>query len=107
MVGSVEPTIDGKNVVGWGLIYGVNKAGGNTFNISDDDMRVNSDSKYVAALDSTSQGTTDTVFGSSDTATYFVRTTFIWFIYFGRVFGRIQNQSLCKIVRRNLQIQHR
>ena len=75
VVGSVEPTIDGKNVVGWGLIYGVNKAGGNTFNISDDDMRVNSDSKYVAALDSTSQGTTDTVFGSSDTATYFVRTT--------------------------------
>ena len=75
VVGSVEPTIDGKNVVGWGLIYGVNKAGGNAFNISDDDMRVNSDSKYVAALDSTSQGTTDTVFGSSDTATYFVRTT--------------------------------
>lgn len=75
VVGSVEPTIDGKNVVGWGLIYGVNKAGGNTFNISDNDMRVNSDSKYVAALDSTSQGTTDTVFGSSDTATYFVRTT--------------------------------
>ena len=75
VVGSVEPTIDGKNVVGWGLIYGVNKAGENTFNISDNDMRVNSDSKYVAALDSTSQGTTDTVFGSSDTATYFVRTT--------------------------------
>lgn len=75
VIGSVEPTIDGKAVKGWGLIYGVNKADGQNFNISDDDMKVNSESNYVIALDSTPIGTCDYVLGNSKTATYFVRTT--------------------------------
>lgn len=75
VIGSVEPVINGKAVTGWGLIYGVNVANGQNFNISDDDMKVGSDSRYVAALDSTPIGTSETVMGTSDTATYFVRTT--------------------------------
>lgn len=75
VVGSVEPTINGKEVKGWGLVYGVTKANGQSFNISDDDMKVNSESNYVMSLDSTSNGTCDYVLGTSETATYFVRTT--------------------------------
>ena len=75
VIGSVEPSIDGKTVTGWGLVYGVNKANGVSFNITDDDMKVNSNSLYVASLDSTSIGTIDNIMGTSETATYFVRTT--------------------------------
>ena len=38
-------------------------------------MKVGSESRYVVALDSTPIGTSETVMGTSDTATYFVRTT--------------------------------
>ena len=75
VIGSVEPVINGKTVTAWGLIYGVNVANGQNFNISDDDMTVNSESRYVVSLDSTPIGTSDTILGTSDTATYFVRTT--------------------------------
>ncbi len=75
VIGSVEPEINGKSVTGWGLVYGVDKVNGQSFNLSDEDMKVNSESKYVMALDSTPVGTSGTVLGTSDTATYFVRTT--------------------------------
>ena len=76
VVGSVEPTINNKAVKNWGFIYAVTKAGNATFDVSDDDMVVGTTSKYVTALESTPIGTAENVkFGSSDTATYFVRTT--------------------------------
>ena len=76
VVGSVEPTINNKAVKNWGFIYAVTKAGDASFDVSDDDMVVGTTSKYVTALESTPVGTAENVkFGSSDTATYFVRTT--------------------------------
>ena len=76
VVGSVEPTINNKQVVNWGFIYAVTKAGDETFDVSDTDMFVGTTSKYAVALESTPLGTAEDVkFGSSDTATYFVRTT--------------------------------
>ena len=76
VVGSVEPTINNKEVKNWGFIYAVTKAGDETFGVADTDMYVGSTSKYVTSLESTPIGTAEDVkFGSSDTATYFVRTT--------------------------------
>lgn len=74
VVGSVEPTINNHAVVKWGLVYGLVSANGNDTGITDNDMFVTSDSQYVVAYDSTTNGTVDAQFGSSATATYFVRT---------------------------------
>lgn len=76
VVGSVEPTINNKKVVNWGFVYAVTKAGDETFDVKDTDMFVGTTSKYAVALESTPIGTAENVkFGTSDTATYFVRTT--------------------------------
>ncbi len=75
MVGSVEPTIDGKNVTGWGFIYGLSNLNGKEdTHITDDDMVVGSDHSYVVSYESTSQGTLNAKMGDSSTATYFART---------------------------------
>ena len=74
VVGSVEPTINGKEVKNWGFVYGLAKANGNATGITNDDMRVDSDNNFIKAYESTSVGTSDKKFGSSATATYFVRT---------------------------------
>ena len=75
VVGSVEPTIDGKNVTKWGFVYAVDTIDGNSLGVTDADMYVGSTNKYVVSLDSTPAGTSNTVLGNSTTATYFVRTT--------------------------------
>ena len=75
VIGSVEPTIEGKNVKSWGLIYAIVQNGNNTYDVSSDDMYVGSTSKYVSAMESTSVGTLSVVMGDSKTATYFARTT--------------------------------
>jgi hypothetical protein len=75
VVGSVEPTINNEDVVSWGFIYAVTKAGDDSFDVADTDMTVEATSKYIAVLESTTVGTAENVkFGTSDTATYFVRT---------------------------------
>ncbi len=74
VVGSVEPTIDGKNVSNWGFVYGLAVINGNSTNISDSDMKVGADNEYVVSYQSTPVGTMDVILGASDTATYFART---------------------------------
>lgn len=75
VIGSVEPFINGKNVSKWGFVYALVKNGTTTYDIADQDMYVGADNKYVAYLESTSEGTVNKVFGTSKTATYFIRTT--------------------------------
>lgn len=74
VVGSVEPTINSQTVTKWGLVYGLVSVGNNNFEISENDFFVTTSNPYVVAYDSTSAGTIDAKFGSSSTATYFVRT---------------------------------
>lgn len=68
-VSSVEPSINGKNVVEFGNIYAVD-----VDSVSDDDMYVGVENKFVAAINSTSKGITDRQFSKSDTATNYVMT---------------------------------
>lgn len=68
-VSSVEPSINGKNVVEFGNIYAVD-----VDSVSDDDMYVGVENKFVAAVNSTSNGITDRQFSKSDTATNYVMT---------------------------------
>lgn len=74
VVGSVEPTINGLDVESWGFVYAIEEAGENTFSVSDEEIVVGSENKYVEAFESTPIGTSGAVFGDSTTATYFVRT---------------------------------
>lgn len=74
VIGSVEPEINGQEVAGWGLVYAISKAGDRDFAITDNDMYVESESKYVKAFESTSAGTLSVQMGASETATYFVTT---------------------------------
>lgn len=75
VIGSVEPTINGLDVENWGFIYAIEQAGEDVFSVPDDEMYVGTDNKYITSLESTPIGTSDTIFGDSATATYFVRTT--------------------------------
>lgn len=68
-VSSVEPSINGKNVVEFGNIYAVD-----VDSVSDDDMYVGVENKFVAAVNSTSKGITDRQYSKSDTATNYVMT---------------------------------
>lgn len=74
VVASVEPMINGQKVTGWGLIYGLAKANGVSYTISDEDMCVDSENEYVKSYQSTDAGTLNIQMGSSSTATYYVRT---------------------------------
>lgn len=75
VVGSVEPTINNKNVTKWGFIYAVDSMNGKSLGVTDTDMYVGTTNKYIVSMDSTPVGTSDTALGNSQTATYFVRTT--------------------------------
>ncbi len=70
----VEPTIDGKTVKNWGLVYGIASIDNKLYLENDEDMVVDSDNPYVKSFESTSQGTVNKVMGDSTTATYYVRT---------------------------------
>lgn len=74
VIASVEPSIGGVEVTGWGLVYGLATANGQDMGITDSDMYVGSTNKYVASFQSTSEGTMNIQVGSSTTATYYVRT---------------------------------
>ncbi len=75
VVGSVEPSINGKNVVNWGFVYSIIEVNGIALDVTEADMYVGSDNAYVQELESTSLGTSSYQMGTSTTATYFVRTT--------------------------------
>lgn len=74
VIGSVEPEIDGKKVTKWGFIYGLSKANGKDYGITDDDMYVGAENQYVKSYESTPIGTASVKLGDSSTATYFIRT---------------------------------
>ena len=74
VIGSVEPTIDGKTVKGWGLVYGILNVGNTDYIVPDSDMYVDSTNEYVEDYQSTDAGTLSEQMGNSSTATYFVRT---------------------------------
>ncbi len=68
-VSSVEPEIDGREVVEYGNIYAVDNG-----EVKNKDMVVGSTSKYVAAFKSTEKGIINKKFSASDTATNYVMT---------------------------------
>lgn len=69
VISSVEPIINNLSVVSYGNIYGYADMG-----VTDSDMVIDSTNQYVAKYEATQAGIIDRKFGSSDTATYFVRT---------------------------------
>lgn len=68
-VASVEPQIDGQQVVEYGNIYAIVRAG-----VSENDMYIGSTSSYVASYKATSAGVIDTNYSNSQTAVNYVRT---------------------------------
>lgn len=74
VVGSVEPTINDKEVISWGFIYAITNVNGNAFDVNDTDLYINTINENVACMESTQQGSTNTQLGESSTANYFVRT---------------------------------
>ena len=74
VIGSVEPTINGRNVNKWGFVYALTNINGKATGVTDADMKVGSGNYYIASFDSTPAGTIEAKPGESSTATYFVRT---------------------------------
>ena len=68
-VSSVEPTINGKEVVEYGNIYAIEKE-----NVTENDMYIGSTSNYVAQYVATELGILETKFSESDTAINYIRT---------------------------------
>ena len=68
-VSSVEPEINGKEVVEYGNIYGILRG-----DVSADDLYVGSDNNYVASFKATEAGLTDKQYSDSATAINYVRT---------------------------------
>lgn len=50
VVASVEPTVNGKNVVKHGLVYALTKLGDKDTGVKNIDMTVSADNYYVASL---------------------------------------------------------
>lgn len=74
VVGSVEPEINGQQVLKWGFVYALESLGSADTGVTNNDVYVGSDNEYVASYESTSLGKTNIKFGESDTVEYFVRT---------------------------------
>ena len=80
MVGQVEPTINGQPVTEFGFVYGLSKIykpstdSYQDTGITNDDMEVGVDNKYVVSYATTSDGIIENKMAHSTTATYFART---------------------------------
>ena len=80
MVGQVEPTIDGQSVTEFGFVYGLSKIykpstdSYQDTGITNDDMEVGVDNKYVVSYATTTDGIIENKMAHSTTATYFART---------------------------------
>jgi hypothetical protein len=73
VLASAEPTINGKNVTSYGLVYSLAEYNGTVFDVSEEDMYVGSENYYVADYDY--QGAPLSVqMGNSDTANCFAMT---------------------------------
>ena len=72
---AVEPTVNGKTVEKHGLVYALTQVGGTDTGVKDSDMKIGSESYYVASFESTDKGSIDLVLGTSKTAQYYVMTT--------------------------------
>ncbi len=56
-IGSVPKTVNGKQVVGRGIVYALTKVDGRDTGVQDQDMQVNSDHHYVRAYNLTNEST--------------------------------------------------
>ena len=74
VVGSVEPVIEGKKVVNWGFVYGLDAIKNDKTGITNEDLYIREDNEYIKSYESTPQGTLQEKYGKSDTAAYFART---------------------------------
>ncbi len=74
VVASVEPTINNKTVVSYGLVYSLVQFNGTNFDVTEDDMVVGNDNEYVRDFASTSEGQLNVALGKSQTANYFAMT---------------------------------
>ncbi len=80
MVGQVEPTINGQSVTEFGFVYGLSKIykpstdSYQDTGITNDDMEVGVDNKYVVSYATTSDGIIENKMAHSTTAIYFART---------------------------------
>lgn len=75
VIGSVEPTIEGKKVSKWGFVYSIVENDNQSYNVDESDIYVGSNNQYVASMESTNVGTISVPMGDSTTATYYARTT--------------------------------
>lgn len=75
VIGSVEPTIEGKKVSKWGFVYSLVEIDNQSYNVDESDIYVGSNNQYVASMESTDAGTISVPMGDSTTATYYTRTT--------------------------------
>lgn len=69
VISSIEPEIDGQKVVRTGNIYGIASEG-----VTDTDLVIDSDNKFVANFDSTTAGLMNQKMGDSATANYYAMT---------------------------------
>ncbi|MBR3645487.1 MAG: carbohydrate-binding protein, partial [Lachnospiraceae bacterium] len=72
-IASVEPQINGSKVKSYGLIYGLKSTSKKTYDVSSDDLTINSSNPMVHSYASV-KGSTTAKMGESDTATYFIMT---------------------------------
>ncbi len=73
VIASAEPTINGKQVTSYGLVYSLTEFNGKTFDVSESDMYVGSDNYFVADYES-QNGDLDIQAGQSSTASYYAMT---------------------------------
>ena len=71
IIASVEPVINGKSVVDYGLIYGLESFNKFTTSWKEEDMVAGSENRYVYMQSTEGTGVLTYQFGKSETATYF------------------------------------
>ena len=74
VVAEAEPRIAGKNVTGFGLVYGLNAYGDKSNLVSDSQMVLSGNNPYVFSYESTANGISAVSLGETGTATTFVQT---------------------------------
>ncbi len=74
VVGEVEPTINGKAVQSYGMIYSLIEYNGTSYPVTEEDMVVGNDNYYVASYEAGSDSLINAQMGDSTTATYYAMT---------------------------------
>jgi hypothetical protein len=73
-VAGAEPTINGKEVEDYGLVYSLVQYNGTAFDVTEDDMVVGNENTYVRSYEATDAGKLRTAIGESKTAQYYAMT---------------------------------